>query len=51
MSNSGQKNLLDLPDEILEYEVMKFLSFKDLFNLVNVGNQRLKFCAWKASVI
>ena len=35
---------LELPSEIILH-VISFLSFDDLFSIVNVGNQRLKECA------
>ena len=49
-SNHGNKfvclekqSILDLPEEVIE-EIMLFLSFSDLFNLIKV-NKRLESCA------
>ena len=40
-----QKDVLDLPDEIIEDKIMVFLSIQDLNNLIEVGNQRLENCS------
>ena len=44
MSNSIQKCLFDIPDEILEDNLFTLLSFGDLMNLMNIGNARLYRC-------
>jgi len=44
MSNSIQKCLLDIPDEILEDNLFTLLSFRDLLSLMNIGNARLFRC-------
>lgn len=44
MSTSIQKCILDLPDEILEGNVLILLSFNDLLSLKNLGNTRLENC-------
>ena len=45
MSNSIQKCLFDIPDEILEDNLFTLLSFGDLMNLINIGNARLCRCS------
>ena len=40
-----QKTLLDLPDEVIEDKIMKLLRVQDLYNLIAVGNERLKDCS------
>ena len=45
MSNSEPKDILDLPDEILENYLLPLLTFDDLLNLAKCGNIRLKSCA------
>ena len=47
MPGLGQRDVLDLPfeDQIIEDHIMVFLSFEDLYNLIEVGNSRLKECA------
>ena len=37
--------LLDLPDEIIEDNLMNFLSLKDLYSCNKCGNERLKNCS------
>ena len=44
MSISIPKGILDIPDEILEDNLLTLLSFKDLMTLVNIGNERLIRC-------
>ena len=44
MSNSIQKNIMDMPDEILEDNLFTLLSLDDLMNLMNIGNARLYRC-------
>ena len=46
MSNSIQKCLFDIPDEILEDNLFTFLSLSDLNNLMNIGNARLYRCCY-----
>ena len=47
MESLEQKVALDLPfpDEIIEDSIMVFLSLQDLYNMIKVGNSRLKDCA------
>ena len=45
MSNFKTKNIVDLPDEIIEECLMPHLAYKDLCSLVKVGNSRLKNCS------
>ena len=47
MSSSIQKCILDLPDEILEGNLLILLSFNDLLSLKNLGNARLENCSKK----
>ena len=42
-----QKCILDIPDEILEDSLLTLLSFRDLMNVMNIGNERLYNCANK----
>jgi len=35
---------MDIPDEILEDNLLTLLSFDDLMNLMNIGNVRLIRC-------
>ena len=44
MSLSIQKGILDIPDEILEDNLLTLLSFHDLINLMNIRNSRLIRC-------
>ena len=44
MSNSIEKCILDIPDEILEDNLFTLLSFDDLIRLMNIGNARLFHC-------
>ena len=44
MSISIQKSILDVPDEILEDNLLTLLSFKDLMDLMSIGNARLIRC-------
>ena len=44
MSLSIQKGILDVPDEILEDNVLTLLSFQDLINLMSNRNSRLIRC-------
>ena len=44
MSISIPKGILDIPDEILEDNLLTLLSVKDLMNLRNFGNARLTRC-------
>ena len=44
MSDSIQKCILDIPDEILEDSLLTLLSFNDLISLMNIGNARLFHC-------
>ena len=44
MSNSIQKCIFDIPDEILEDNLFTLLSFSDLVSLMNIGNTRLLRC-------
>ena len=41
MSNSIQKCIFDIPDEILENNLFTLLSFNDLITLMKIGNARL----------
>ena len=43
MASLNQKSILELPDEVIE-EIMIFLSFSDLFNLMKQGT-RMEDCA------
>ena len=45
MSRSVQKCILDLPDEMLEGNLLILLSFNDLLRLKNPGNTRLENCS------
>ena len=40
-----QKCIFDIPDEILEDNLLTFLSFNDLMNLMNTGSERLYNCS------
>ena len=42
-----QKCIFDIPDEILEDNLLMLLSFHDLMNLKNIGNKRLYNCSTK----
>ena len=42
-----QKCIFDIPDEILEDNLLTLLSFNDLMNLMNIGNKRLYNCSTK----
>ena len=44
MKPEEQKGILDVPDEILEDNLLTRLSFKDLLNLIHIGNGRLTHC-------
>ena len=44
MKPEEQKGILDVPDEILEDNLLTLLSFIDLMNLMNIGNTRLIRC-------
>ena len=44
MSISILKGILDIPDDILEDNLLTLLSFRDLMNLRNIGNARLTRC-------
>ena len=44
MSISIQKSILDVPDEILEDNLLTLLSSDDLINLMIIGNVRLIRC-------
>ena len=44
MSISRETCLLDIPDEILEDNLLTLLSFNDLMNMMNIGNARLFRC-------
>ena len=44
MSLSIQKGILDIPDEILEDNLLTLLSFEDLINLMTIRNSRLIRC-------
>ena len=44
ISKFERHNFLDLPSEILIH-VIGFLSFEDLFNVINAGDDRLKECS------
>ena len=46
MSNSIQKCIMDIPDEILESNLLTLLSFNDHINLLNIGNARLFRCCY-----
>ena len=46
MSNSIQKCIMDIPDEILEDKLFTLLSFDDYMNLMNIGNARLYRCCY-----
>ena len=39
-----QNTFFELPNEIIMH-VIGFLSFEDLFNIINVGHERLKECS------
>ena len=39
-----QNKFFELPNEIIMH-VIGFLSFDDLFNIINVGHERLKECS------
>ena len=41
-----QKCIFDIPDEILEDNLLTLLSFNDLMNLMNIGNARLFHCCY-----
>ena len=40
MKPEEQKCLFDIPDEILEDNLLTLLTFRDLMNLMNIGNER-----------
>ena len=44
ISKLKENTFLDLPSEILIH-IIGFLSFDDLFNVINVGNERLEECS------
>ena len=44
ISKLKENTFLDLPSEILIH-IIGFLSFDDLFNLINVGDERLEECS------
>ena len=44
MSLYIQKGILDIPDEILEDNLLTLLSFEDLINLMNIRDSRLIRC-------
>ena len=44
MSNSIQKSIMDIPDEILEENLLTLLSFNDLRNWMKIDNARLFRC-------
>ena len=46
MSISRETCLLDIPDEILEDNLLTLLSFNDLMNMMNIGNTRLFRCCY-----
>ena len=41
-----QKCIFDIPDEILEDNLLTLLPFNDLMNLMNIGNVRLFRCCY-----
>ena len=45
IKSEEQKCIFDIPDEILEDHLLTLLSFCDLMNLMNIGNERLYSCA------
>ena len=47
MQSMGQKNLLDLPNEVIQDNIMAFLPNQDLYKLIEVGNRRLTVCCYK----
>ena len=40
-----KQSLLDLPDEVIEDNIMCYLSLKDLHNCSKCENERLKGCS------
>ena len=44
ISKLKENTLLNLPSEILIH-IIGFLSFDDLFNVINVGDERLEECS------
>jgi len=44
IKSEEQKCIFDIPDEILEDNLFTLLSFGDLMNLMNIGNERLYRC-------
>ena len=45
IKSEEQKCIFDVPDEILEDNLFTLMSFCDLLNLMNTGNERLYNCA------
>ena len=45
MAKSQLKNILDLPDEVIEEYILPHLEYEDLLILINVRNRRLNNCA------
>ena len=43
----GEKTFADLPNEIIEI-VMPYLSLEELFDVAEVGMERLKKCSFRA---
>ena len=46
MAISIQKCLLNIPDEILEDNLLTLLSFNDLMKMMNIGNARIFRCCY-----
>ena len=46
-NNLEQKGVLDLPDEVIEDNIMVHLSCQDLSKLIGLGNRRLKDCSYR----
>ena len=47
MQSMGQKDLLDLPNEVIQDNLMAFLSNQALYKLIGIGNRRLTYCCYR----
>ena len=47
MPSMGQKEFLDLPNEVIQDNIMAFLSNQALYKLIGVGNRRLRDCCYE----
>ena len=47
MPSMGQKEFLDLPNEVIQDNIMAFLSNQVLYKVIGIGDRRLTDCCHK----